>query len=135
MAGLNSLLDTDFNLSKEWSPSNGRGPETYLKTNKSWVYWLCPACSGEYRCPINEREVGDDSCPYCNDRRTLAGLNSLADTHEELVKEWRHNNVQKPTEVRKSNALYVLWFYPTCHGEYSYPIKEREVGDDSLSVL
>ena len=61
----------------------------------------------------------------------MAGLNSLADTHEELVKEWSHNNVKEQTEVMKSTYLNALWICPTCHGEYSYPIREREVNDDS----
>ena len=38
-------------------------------------------CSGEYRADINKRSLGDDSCPYCDGRRTKLGINSLIDTH------------------------------------------------------
>jgi RNase P subunit RPR2 len=131
LLGYNSLIDTHFDLSKEWSPLNERGPETYIKSFKSWVSWLCPTCSGEYRYPINEREVGDDSCPYCRGDRVLLDYNSLVDTDFDLSKEWSTLNYRGPETYTKSSKSWVSWQCSTCSGEYRYPINEREVGDDS----
>ena len=131
LLGYNSFVDTDYDLSKEWSPSNERGPETYIKTHKSWVSWLCPTCSGEYRYPINERELGDDSCPYCHKDRALLGYNSLVDTDFDLSKEWGSSNERSPETYTKANKSWVSWLCPTCSGEYRYPINERVLGDDS----
>ncbi len=131
LEGYNSLVDTDFELSKEWSSTNERGPETYLKTNKSWVSWQCPTCGGKYGYPINEREVDDNSCPYCNCTRALPGYNSLIDTDYELSKEWSPLNERGPETYLKTNKSWISWQCQTCGGDYNYPINEREVGDDS----
>ena len=131
LAGYNSLVDTNYDLAKEWSPTNERAPETYFKTNKSWVFWLCPTCGGEYQYPINRREVGDDSCPYCNRDRALVGYNSLVDTHPDLAKEFSPNEERMPSEFTKENVYPAKWLCQTCGGEYQYPINRREVGDDS----
>jgi hypothetical protein len=91
--GVNSLNDTHPNLATEFSPTNERGPETYHKSNKTWVSWLCPTCSGEYSYPINEREVGDNSCPFCRGTKVLPGVNSFEHNHPDLMEEWdRINN-------------------------------------------
>jgi len=55
----------------------------------------------EYEHPIKDREIGDDSCPFCKNERALEDFNSLADTHELLIKEWSVNNKRKPTEFLK----------------------------------
>lgn len=129
--GVNSIVDTSPDLSKEWSPSNERGPETYHKANKSWVSWICPTCGGEYNYPINEREVGDESCPYCHKGRALEGYNSLVDTDFELTKEWSPSNERGPETYQKAIITRVLWICPVCGGEYLYRINQREVGDES----
>jgi len=131
LEGYNSLVDTDFELSKEWSPSNERGPGTYLKMNIIKVLWNCPTCGGEYRDLINEREVGDDSCPFCHKNRALEGYNSLVDTDFELSQEWSPSNERGPETYHKNNKNWVTWKCPTCGGDYRYPVIEREVGDDS----
>ncbi len=127
----NSLVDTDFDLSKEWSPSNERGPETYIKSFTSRAFWICPTCGGEYSYPINERELGDASCPFCHRDRALPGYNSLVDSDNDLAKEWGPSNERGPETYTKANKSWVYWLCPTCNGEYRYPINERESSDDS----
>ena len=96
-------------MAKEWGPSNERGPETYIKAHVFRALWKCPDCNGEYIYPINERELGDDSCPYCKQRKALAGFNSLVDTHPELAKEWSSNNERGPETYIKAQKVNVLW--------------------------
>ncbi|WP_370650977.1 zinc-ribbon domain-containing protein [Acetobacterium sp.] len=113
---------------KEWSPSNERGPETYQKVNKSWVSWLCPTCGGEYRYLINEREAGDDSCPYCKGIKVLPGYNSFMIKHPDLMKEWDDIN-----NYILFNADYVLdnlvenvwWNCNECNHKYYMSPKQR----------
>ncbi|MBK5261108.1 MAG: zinc-ribbon domain-containing protein, partial [Peptostreptococcaceae bacterium] len=78
--GVNSLVDSHFELTKEWSSNNERGPETVFKKSKISALWICPECGGEYTAKVNNREVGDDSCPYCVDKKILLGYNDLATT-------------------------------------------------------
>ncbi len=129
--GVNSLLDTDEELAREYATDNEYDVMRVNKGSKTWVYWICPDCHGRYGAYVNEREVGDDSCPYCKNERALEDFNSLADTHELLIKEWSVNNKRKPTEFLKKNIYTALWNCPTCHGEYPARICDREIGDDS----
>ena len=127
----NSLAVTHKELAKEWSPNNIRSANTYLKDMTYTVLWICSTCHGEYGYPIRDREVGDDSCPYCRDKKVLPGFNSLAIRNSELAKQWSPNNVKTADMYIKSNSTSVLWICPNCHGEYGYLIKDRELGDDS----
>ena len=128
--GTNSLEDTDEALSREWSPNESRKPHEFHKYSKYSVLWKCPTCHGDYLYPINQRKVGDNTCPYCNNRRILIGFNSLLDKDMELAKEWSQNNELLANQVLRTSSNYGLWNCPTCHGEYSYRIKERYVGDN-----
>ena len=129
--GVNSLVDTDEELAREYTLDNEYDVTRINKESKTWAYWICPECHGRYGAYVNERELGDDSCPYCKNERALPNFNSLADTHKLLTKEWSPNNKRKPIEFVKKNIYTALWNCPTCHGEYAARICDREVGDDS----
>lgn len=129
--GFNDLATTHPELTKEYSPLNERGPETLIKDMYMFMLWDCPTCGGTYRYLLKDREVGDDSCPYCNNRKTLKGFNSLENTDPQLANEWASSNESTPSEVRKNMAISADWECPTCGGIYRYPIKDREVGDDN----
>lgn len=129
--GVNSLVDTDEELSREYAPDNQYDVTRTNKDSKTWAYWICPDCHGRYGAYVNERKVGDNSCPYCNNIKALEGLNSLVDTHDLLLKEWSLKNERSPAEFLKSNTYNALWKCPTCNGEYTARICDREVGDDS----
>lgn len=129
--GINSLVDTDEELSRELSHNEPRKPYELHKYSKYNALWECPACHGDYLYPINERKVGDRSCPYCNNRRVLAHFNSLLAKDNELAKEWSSSNELAADQVLRTTIHYGLWECPKCHGEYSYSIKDRHVGDNS----
>ena len=63
--GVNSLLDTDSELCKEISENEPRKPIEFTKQSAYRMLWRCPNCTDEYRAEINERMLGDDSCPFC----------------------------------------------------------------------
>ena len=129
--GINSLIDTDPELAKEYAPDNEYNVTRVNKESKSWAYWICPDCHGRYGAYVNERQVGDDSCPFCKNEKALLGFNSIIDTNELLAKEWSDNNDRKASEFTENNCYQALWICPTCHGEYAARVCDREVGDDS----
>lgn len=131
LAGYNTLADKKPELIPEWSSNNENKPDEVVATSTLPALWICPTCHGEYSASIRDREVGDDSCPYCNNRKPLVGYNTLADKKPELVSEWSPNNESKPDEVVATSTLPALWICPTCHGEYSASIRDREAGDDA----
>ena len=129
--GVNSLLDTNFELCREISENEPRKSTEFIKSSAYSMLWKCPECSGEYHAEIREREVGDDSCPYCNGRRTQFGINSLIDTHQLLAAEFSPENNCTAGKIRKNSKKWVKWICPDCNGTYSKQVCEREVGDDS----
>ena len=131
LAGYNSLLDTNPELAKEWSPNNDKKADEVLAKSFNRVLWICPTCRGEYYAAIRDRKVGDDACPYCQNKKALAGLNSLLDTDPELAKEWSDSNDLKADEVLSTSSSRVKWVCPTCRGEYYAAIRDRKVGDDA----
>ena len=131
LPGYNDLATTDPELAKEYSPNNDRPASDLRKTMAITALWICPECGGEYSAATRDREVGDDSCPYCNDRKTLPGYNDLATTDPDLAKEISPNNDRPASDLRKTMTITALWICPECGGEYSAVIRDREVGDDS----
>ena len=129
--GYNDLQTLCPELAKEWSEKNERSPQTVRRDTAVRALWKCPICNGEYYHAIGERRVGDDACPYCNDRRVLTGYNDLLAKNPELAEEWSENNESGPDEVRYNSRNTALWKCPTCHGEYSYIIGDRKTGDDA----
>ena len=131
LVGFNSLADTDPDLAKEWSSGNSDLPSEYMKSSWYRALWTCPTCHGNYFYRICDRELDDDSCPYCRNLKVLPGFNSLPDLAPELVNEWSSENPDLPSEYTRSSTHRALWTCPSCHGDYFYRICDREVDDDS----
>ncbi|NLE27705.1 MAG: zinc-ribbon domain-containing protein [Clostridiaceae bacterium] len=131
LRGYNDLATVAPLLALEWSPNNKRTIYDVRRSLRVDALWTCPKCNGEYQFRIADREVGDDACPVCADRKVLPGYNDLSTTHPELVKEWSSKNDRTPETVRKSNAIPAWWTCSTCNGEYQYRIADREVGDNA----
>lgn len=127
--GINSLLDTHKQLASEVSPNEERNPTEFFKDSAYEMLWKCPICKGEYKHPIRDREVGDDSCPYCTNRKVLPGYNSLDVIKPELIPEWSPNNEKPMHDYLATSSSYVLWVCSNCNGEYSARICDRGVGD------
>lgn len=95
------------------------------------MLWKCVKCGGDYHYPVCDRELVDDDCPFCNNRYTKLGVNSLVDTHPDLAKEYSPTNDYSVERVNKNSLTKAKWICPTCNGEYWYSVAEREVGDES----
>ena len=131
LPGYNTLTDVKPELLSEWSPNNDSNPNEVIATSTLSALWICPTCNGEYSASVRDRELGDDSCPYCNNKKPLLGYNTLTDVKPELLSEWSSNNDLKPEEVIAASTLSALWICPTCNGEYLFSVRDRELGDDS----
>jgi len=90
LPGYNSLLARYPALAERWSSSNATTPDDILPEARTPVNWVCPECHGEYEARVAEMVSGEADCPYCNDRRVLAGFNSFKIKHSELMGEWAY---------------------------------------------
>ena len=129
--GVNSLVDADFQLSQEFSPNEERKPTEFTSKSAYWALWRCNVCNNDYHWPIRDRRLGDNVCPFCNNRYTKLGINSLIDTDPELAKEYAPDNEYNVTRVNKESKSWAYWICPDCHGRYGAYVNERQVGDDS----
>lgn len=130
LPGYNDLATVNPALAKEWASSNLRGPDTVLSSSKISVTWQCPTCHGEYNYPINERHVGDDSCPYCNDKKVLPGYNSFKVKHPKIVEKewyWLGNLVMHmdPDQHLDTSLKEAFFQCPICHKQYLMSLRQR----------
>ncbi len=92
------------------------------------ILWTCPNCGGDYNFPVADREVGDDSCPYCNDKKPLKGLNTFADRHPDLLDEWDYMSnylLCSPDEILESYQKTVWWKCKDCGRRYELSPKRK----------
>lgn len=71
---------------------------------------------------------GTKECPICTGKVAIAGYNSFADEHPELVPLWSINNDKKPTEVLSTGSYRALWVCPTCGDEYYGQVRDMVSG-------
>lgn len=105
------LIGADM-LVKEWSLKNERKASEFLKSNTYSALWNCPTCHEEYTARICDREIGDDSCSYCNNKKVLPGVNSFKVKHIDLMDEWDHINnnlLCDPDEILDTYSKDVWW--------------------------
>ena len=128
VVGVNDFASNYPDLAKEISPNNERHPEEYYKSSVLRVKWLCPECGHEYIASINER-IDGKSCPACEGRKTVQGINDLATTHPKLASEYATRNPKPVNSVRKELDLPVWWKCSKCGGEFFRNVNERKDDD------
>ena len=126
--GINTFADVYPDYLPLWAPSNTRKPDETFFDSSLWLRWICPTCRGEYGAYIKDVIFGEKSCPYCNDRCVLPGLNSLADIYPEIAKQWSPNNDQQSDHVLANSKVWAKWICPMCRGEYRAVISEMVDG-------
>lgn len=74
------------------------------------VWWKCSK-NHEWKTAIHNRTIGKTNCPYCCNKRVLAGFNDLLSTHPNLSKTWNYekNKDLHPTEVTCFSKKKAWW--------------------------
>lgn len=129
-----SILAVNPELAEEFSEANDVTADFVNYNTERKVYWTCPTCGGDYLYPVNERKIGDNSCPYCNHIRLKTGINDLTITNPELAKEWAPSNTKQANEVGEWQSYVGYWLCPDCGTVYPCEVRDRSVGDDSCPV-
>ena len=93
------------------------------------LMWKCPTCYGEYSYIIGDRKTGDDTCPYCSDRKILPGYNSFKVKHPDLMEEWCWvENIfieVDPDQILDTDNQEVWWLCKLCGRKYPMSVKKR----------
>ena len=123
-AGFNDLATTHPEVAAQWHPTkNGElKPEQVTAGSRKLVWWLYPYDDPrtgkhfdfEWRAEIENRAIGENSCPYLANTELYQGFNDLATRYPEVAAQWHptKNGELKPNQVFPSDQRSVWWLYP-----------------------
>lgn len=105
-------------LAIQWHPTkNGTlSPESFSPGSHEKIWWACPICGNEWEATIKDRVYGG-RCPVCVGKKVNPGVNDIATTHPELVKEWHptKNGTLTPSVVSRGKHTTVWWICEKGH--------------------
>ena len=118
LPGFNDLATTHLALAAEWHPTkNGNlTPSQVVSGSHQTVWWRC-SLDHEWRAEIVDRTRGTNGCPYCGNKKVLAGFNDLASIEPEIAAEWHPtlNGALTPETVTAGSNRKVWWLCPEGH--------------------
>jgi len=127
LKGYNDLDTINPELAKEWHPTlNGNITPDMIFPNTNKKYWWLGRCGHEWESVVNSRNSGI-GCPYCSNKKVLAGFNDLGTTDPELAKEWHPtlNGKMKVSDVVAGSEKIVWWHCHNCGLEWKQSIYNR----------
>ena len=99
-------------LLQEWDKEQNKVlPEQLSFQSHSKVWWKC-SLEHPWKCEVKDRTNRETGCPYCTNKKVLAGYNDLATTHAEIVLEWnveRNGENCTPDKVTAGSEKKVWW--------------------------
>ena len=101
-------------LKKEWdteaNAKEGISPEQATEGSKKRVWWKCEK-GHSWQAIIESRTILGRGCPYCANKKVLAGYNDLATTNKDILKFWDYqkNTDISPTEITECSKKRVWW--------------------------
>ena len=122
-----SLLDNHPELCEEWDyEKNEIKPTEVSSGSQQKVWWICNN-GHHYQTSINHRTSKKKTgCPFCSNKKVLAGYNDLATTHPHLLDEWNYEkNTILPTEIIAGSYYKVWWKCYYCNEEYETSPENR----------
>ena len=129
-----SLQALNPELASEFSVNNKSTVSQIAFDTSKKVLWTCPTCGEDYLYPVNERKIGDNSCPYCNHTKLKSGVNDLTITNPQLASEFSPRNDKKANEVGEWQKYEVFWICPTCKQEFRREVRKMAAGFDECPI-
>ena len=118
---------TNKTLAKEWNyEKNGLLNPQYIPQNSGHkVWWKCEKCH-EWQAVIASRNQGL-GCPYCSNKKVLAGYNDLLTLNPQIASEWHptKNGELKPQDFIIGSGKNVWWECKECGYEWETSISNR----------
>ena len=106
-----TLASTYPDIAKQWHPDKNHGllPNQILPGTHRKAWWICEN-GHEWEAEIKSR-VNGNNCPFCTNRKIIAGENDLQTTHPELAAQWHpeKNGVLTPQQVVSGSTRKVWW--------------------------
>ena len=108
------VADSDLIKEWDWEENNKLNLNPHLLTiaSQKKAHWICKE-GHKWVTTINHRGIGGTKCPYCSNRKVLAGFNDFESQFPGLMKEWdwKENNKIKilPNKIFWGSAKKIHW--------------------------
>lgn len=110
--GENDLASFDPELSKQWCyEKNGDlTPQKVSAYSNKAVWWQCEL-GHQWKSSVASRTFSKSGCPYCANKKVLAGFNDLATVEPKVAAQWHPelNAPLEPTMVTVGSTKKVWW--------------------------
>ena len=117
LPGFNDLASQNPVLAAQWDTErNGTlTPQQVTLTSNRKAWWICEK-GHSFQAVIASRAKGT-GCPYCTNRKVLAGFNDLATVEPRIAAEWHPtlNGALTPEMVTVGSTKKVWWECPLGH--------------------
>ena len=111
----------------DWEKNNEFGlfPDKLAYKSNKKVWWKCSK-GHNWEAVICHRTDGQN-CPYCSNKKVLAGYNDLGTLFPKLLKEWNYQeNVDiDPEKVVTGSAKVVSWVCSQCGHKWKSSVRHR----------
>ena len=128
--GENDLATLYPRVANEWNYEKNKPmiPSDVTSKSEKKVWWKCSK-GHEWQATIAHRTNDMNSCPYCSGRYAIKGVNDLATSYPEIIKEWdfEKNGDLKPDEVLPKSEKKVWWKCSRGH-EWKTQVAVRVMG-------
>lgn len=127
--GENDLASQEPKVASQWHPEkNGITTANQVFVRSSQVaWWLCDL-GHEWQAKVITRHVS--GCPYCTNRKVLAGYNDLATTYPSVAGDWdfKRNRDLSPSEITAGTSKSVWWVCEEGHEWKTSPANRCGLG-------
>lgn len=118
LPGENDLATVYPKLAKEWHPVKNESlkPDMVLASTGRRVWWRC-RLGHEWQATVYSRTQEQTGCPYCANRKVLAGFNDLATVEPRIAAQWHPtlNGFLRPEQVTPGSGKKIWWVCPEGH--------------------
>lgn len=116
--GYNDLKTKYPEIAHQWDSSKNEvdSSKVSCKSNKKY-WWICPKNHSYQETPNHRTEESVNiGCPYCSNKRVLAGFNDVATTHPYALEYWDSGlNTTTLSEVVRGSNKELFWTCPQGH--------------------
>lgn len=125
-----SFADNHPELLPKWNyTKNTISPTEVVSGSSIKVWWICEK-GHEWIASVGHVSTRGCNCPFCTNKKILAGYNDLATVNPELAKEWDYgkNGDMKPTTIGAGSSKKAWWICSKCGNGWEAVIVSRNKG-------
>jgi len=133
MPGENDFASRCPTLAAEWDPDKNAPlrPEQVSPFSQRCVWWRCKN-GHEWQQTVTARTKKQAACPYCTDRKALAGYNDLKTVQPGLAAQWHPTrNGDLTPEMVTVRSSKKVWWQCACGCSWEAVISKRVASKNS----